>query len=124
MTVQILVGDCRERLRGMAAGSVQTCVTSPPYFGLRDYGHAGQIGLEPTPDDFVAAMVEVFRGVRRVLRDDGTVWLNLGDSDAGGGGQSPNAPSSATSKSGKYGEALKEGGIKPVAGIKQKDLCG
>jgi DNA modification methylase len=86
MTVQILVGDCRERLRGMAAGSVQTCVTSPPYFGLRDYGHAGQIGLEPTPDDFVAAMVEVFREVRRVLRDDGTVWLNLGDSYASAGG--------------------------------------
>lgn len=124
MTVQILVGDCRARLRQMEAGSVQTCVTSPPYFGLRDYGHAGQIGIEPTPDDFVAAMVEVFREVRRVLRDDGTVWLNLGDSYAGGGGHSPNAPSSATSKSGKYGDALKEGGIKPVAGIKQKDLCG
>jgi DNA modification methylase len=57
-------------------------VTSPPYFGLRDYGHDGQIGLEPTPDEFVAALVEVFREVRRVLRDDGTVWLNLGDSYA------------------------------------------
>jgi DNA modification methylase len=62
---------------------VQTCVTSPPYFGLRDYGHDGQLGLEPTPDEYVAALVETFREVRRVLRDDGTLWLNLGDSYAG-----------------------------------------
>jgi DNA modification methylase len=81
----ILVGDCRDGLRSLEAGSVQTCVTSPPYFGLRDYGNAGQIGLEPTPDEFVAALVDVFREVRRVLRDDGTVWLNLGDSFFGGG---------------------------------------
>lgn len=80
--VSIHVGDCRESMRGMEAGSVQCVVTSPPYFGLRDYGHAGQIGLEPTPDEFVSALVEVFREVRRVLRDDGTVWLNLGDSYA------------------------------------------
>jgi DNA modification methylase len=62
--------------------SVHCCVTSPPYFGLRDYGHDGQIGLEPTPDEYVAKMVSVFREVRRVLRDDGTLWLNLGDSYA------------------------------------------
>ena len=78
--LQILLGDCREQMRTLADGSVQTCVTSPPYFGLRDYGHAGQLGLETTPDDFVAAMVEVFREVHRVLADDGTLWLNLGDS--------------------------------------------
>jgi DNA modification methylase len=77
---RVIEGDCRESLRGLDAGSVQTCVTSPPYFGLRDYGHDGQIGLEPTPDEFVEALVGVFREVRRVLRDDGTVWLNLGDS--------------------------------------------
>src|SRR5690606_18934769 len=63
-------------------GSVQTCVTSPPYFGLRDYGHAGQIGLEATVDEYVTALVDVFREVRRVLADDGTLWLNLGDSYA------------------------------------------
>jgi site-specific DNA-methyltransferase (adenine-specific) len=68
---------------------VHTCVTSPPYFGLRDYNHAGQIGLEPTPDAYVTRLVEVFREVRRVLRDDGTLWLNLGDSYAGNGGRSP-----------------------------------
>lgn len=73
-------GDCVETMRRMPDGIVQTCVTSPPYFGLRDYGHAGQIGLEPTPAEFVAKLVEVFREVRRVLRDDGTLWLNLGDS--------------------------------------------
>lgn len=82
---QILEGDCRTRLAELPAGSVHTCVTSPPYFGLRDYGHDGQIGLEATPDEFVAAMVAVFREVRRVLRDDGTLWLNLGDSYASAG---------------------------------------
>ena len=64
----------------MPDGFVQTCVTSPPYFGLRDYGHDGQIGLEPTPDQFIAKLVDVFREVKRVLKDDGTLWLNIGDS--------------------------------------------
>lgn len=76
----IFLGDVRDVLPSLPAGIFHTCVTSPPYFGLRDYGHGGQIGLEPTPDEFVAALVGVFREVRRVLRDDGTVWLNLGDS--------------------------------------------
>lgn len=78
----ILIGDCRESLRSLPEKSVHTCVTSPPYFGLRDYGHDGQIGLEPTPDEFVAQLVSVFQEVKRVLRDDGTLWLNLGDSYA------------------------------------------
>lgn len=82
MSGRILVGDCRDAMRTLPDQSVHCVVTSPPYFGLRDYGHDGQIGLEPTPADFAAAMVEVFREVRRVLRDDGTVWLNLGDSYA------------------------------------------
>ena len=76
----LYLGDCRASMAEMEPGSVHTCVTSPPYFGLRDYGVDGQIGLEPTRDAYVAQMVEVFRAVRRVLRDDGTVWLNLGDS--------------------------------------------
>jgi DNA modification methylase len=80
VTVSILNGDCRDMLATLPDGSVQCVVTSPPYFGLRDYGVDGQIGLEPTPDAFTAAMVDVFRQVRRVLRDDGTLWLNLGDS--------------------------------------------
>ena len=79
MSVQILTGDCREVLRSLPDESVHTCVTSPPYFGLRSYGHDSQIGLEPTPEAFVSELVEVFREVRRVLRSDGTLWLNLGD---------------------------------------------
>ena len=79
MTVRLLYGDCRAVLPTIESDSVQCCVTSPPYYGLRDYGVAGQIGLEQTPDAYVAEMVAVFREVRRVLRDDGVLWLNLGD---------------------------------------------
>lgn len=78
--VRVLVGDCRDVLRVLPDESVNCIVTSPPYFGLRDYGVDGQIGLEATPDAFVAELVSVFREVRRVLRKDGTLWLNLGDS--------------------------------------------
>ena len=83
---RIEFGDCRDTMRRWAAEGVrvQTCVTSPPYFGLRDYGHDGQIGLEQTPEEYIAAMVEVFRCVRDVLADDGTLWLNLGSSYASG----------------------------------------
>src|SRR5690606_8451670 len=80
---EIYSGDVIETLRSLPGGFVHTCVTSPPYWGLRDYGVEGQIGLEPTPEEYVGKMVEVFREVRRVLRDDGTLWLNLGDSYAG-----------------------------------------
>lgn len=83
--IRILQGDCREILARLPSASVQCCVTSPPYFGLRDYGIAEQIGLEATPEAFVLELVAVFRHVRRVLRDDGTLWLNLGDSYAGSG---------------------------------------
>jgi site-specific DNA-methyltransferase (adenine-specific) len=80
---EILIGDALTVLRTMPEASVDCCITSPPYWGLRDYGHDGQMGLEPTPEAFVAAMVEVFREVRRVLAPAGTLWLNLGDSYAG-----------------------------------------
>lgn len=80
--IRILQGDCREVLATLPDASVQCVVTSPPYYGLRDYGVAGQIGLEASPDEFVATMVAVFREVRRVLRPDGTLWLNMGDSYA------------------------------------------
>ena len=83
MSMDIRQGDCLGLLREMPAGSVRCCVTSPPYWGLRDYGHDGQIGLERTPEEYVARLVEVFREVRRVLADDGTLWLNLGDCYAG-----------------------------------------
>lgn len=79
---KVFFGDCRESMRKMIADGmkVQMCVTSPPYLGLRDYGHPGQLGLEPTPEEYVTAMVEVFQLVRRLLADDGVLWLNLGDS--------------------------------------------
>jgi|TARA_R110002020_G_scaffold1722_1_gene7904 DNA modification methylase len=92
MKTTIHIGDCLEVLRTLPAGSVQTCITSPPYWGLRNYLDAdSQIGLEKTPEDHIAVMVEVFREVRRVLRDDGTLWMNYGDAYAGGkcGGGSP-----------------------------------
>jgi DNA modification methylase len=82
MMNKIEFGDCRETMRRWAKEGIkaQTCVTSPPYFGLRDYGRDGQIGMEETPDEYIAEMVDVFRCVRDVLSDDGTVWLNIGDS--------------------------------------------
>jgi DNA modification methylase len=84
---KIEFGDCRETMRRWKEQGVkaQTCVTSPPYYGLRDYGHEGQIGLEETPEEYIKAMVEVFRCVWDVLEDDGTLWLNIGDSYAGSG---------------------------------------
>lgn len=80
--IQILTGDCRQTLATLPGKSVQCCITSPPYFGLRDYKVSGQIGLEPTPDEYVREMVLVFAEVRRVLKGDGVLWLNLGDSYA------------------------------------------
>ena len=82
MTTTIKVGNCLQVIPEMDDQSIHCCVTSPPYWGLRDYGEGGQIGLEATPEAYVEQMVNVFREVKRVLRDDGTVWLNLGDSYA------------------------------------------
>jgi DNA modification methylase len=76
----LYLGDCLEVMAGLESESVNCCVTSPPYWGLRDYGVDGQLGLEPTPEEYVTKMVAVFAEVWRVLRDDGTLWLNLGDS--------------------------------------------
>jgi DNA modification methylase len=87
---ECVIGDCRAVLPTFLAELFHCCVTSPPYWGLRDYGHEQQIGLEPTPEEFVAELVAVFREVRRVLRDDGTLWLNLGDCYATGAGKSTN----------------------------------
>ena len=81
----ILEGDCIQSLKSLPEGIVNTCITSPPYYALRDYGADGQIGLEQTPEEYVQKLVEVFREVKRVLRDDGTLWLNLGDSYSGSG---------------------------------------
>lgn len=84
---RIYIGDVMEKLREIESESIQCCVTSPPYWGLRDYGHDGQIGLEKTPEEYIAKLVNVFEEVRRVLRKDGTLWLNLGDSYVSGKGR-------------------------------------
>lgn len=118
--ITILQGDCLEHLRALPDCYVQCCVTSPPYWGLRDYGVAGQLGLEKTPAEYVAKMVEVFREVRRVLKDDGTLWLNLGDSYAvNGGARTYGSTDGATGR----GDA--PGGKRTAPhGLKPKDLVG
>jgi len=122
VTCEILQGDCRETLKKLADYSVNCIVTSPPYFGLRDYGHEGQIGLEPTPDEYVEGIFEVFREARRVLRDDGTLWLNLGDSYAtqGGSGRQGQTGQRATRRF--TAEIASSKGVPD--GLKSKDLIG
>lgn len=121
-------GDCRGIMRRWAAQGVkaQTCVTSPPYFGLRDYGHEGQIGLEETPEEYVSKLVEVFREVKRVLKDDGTLWLNIGDSYARTGGTDRKVSASALVGSTRNTmEQMSDRTSKAsVLGLKDKDLIG
>jgi len=119
MSWEIREGDCLRSLRAMPAESVQTCITSPPYWGLRDYGDPGQLGLEPTPEQYVANMVEVFAEVRRVLRDDGTCWLNLGDSYNGSGGVG--GPGKSHTNQGSVERPDNRAGW---SGLKPKDLVG
>ena len=127
----ILHGDAIEQLKTLPAESVQCCVTSPPYWGLRDYGEAGQLGLEATPEEFVDNLVAVMREVKRVLRKDGTLWLNIGDSYAGSGkGANPDGTPHPASLAGKQGTNTGSvtGVNKPQKasdiGLKPKDLCG
>ena len=114
----ILVGDVRKRLAEIPDRTVQCCVTSPPYWGLRDYGHDGQIGLEQTPDEYVSEMVAVFAEVRRVLRDDGVLWLNLGDSYAGNNSRASNGGRAG------FGKPRETVTNRTGEGLKQKDLVG
>jgi len=127
VTARVLVGDVRDRLAGVEAGSVQTCVTSPPYWGLRDYGNDGQIGLEGTPEEFVESLCLVFDEVWRVLADDGTLWLNLGDSYAGSGkGRNADGTHQEGGKQGTNAGTiigfLSKNAL--IDGIKSKDLVG
>jgi DNA modification methylase len=121
--VKILRGDARLILPTLEAKSIHCCVTSPPYWGLRDYGTHGQLGLEPTPDAYVANMVAVFREVRRVLRDDGTLWLNLGDSYAnsnpGSGGKCVLNGAGKAMREARYTDIRRD-----VSSLKPKDLVG
>lgn len=122
--ITILQGDVREQLAKLPDASVQCCVTSPPYWGLRDYGVEGQIGLEPTPEAYAAKMVEVFREVRRVLREDGVCFLNLGDSYAGSGkGPAGNIGAQHDERNlWKVNGGVVSGNVPP--GLKPKDLVG
>ena len=117
----LYLGDCMDAMRDMPDKSVQVCVTSPPYYGLRDYGVDGQIGQEKTPEEYTQKLVDVFSEVRRVLRDDGTLWLNLGDSYAGSGrGNNPNGKQ-GTNRGTKFDNNNR--GFVPN-GLKPKDLIG
>lgn len=122
----ILNGDVIDCLRSLPDACVQCVVTSPPYWGLRDYGVEGQIGLEPTPEEHVEKMVEVFREVRRVLRDDGTLWLNYGDCYAGSttGADRPPEPGHTHEDSGRVKTGQENKHRRPDAGLKPKDLVG
>jgi DNA modification methylase len=118
LNIEILQGDCIESLKKLEDQSINTCITSPPYWGLRDYGKSDQLGLEETPEEFVENLVNVFKEVKRVLRDDGTVWLNLGDSYAGN--------NSRASNNGRAGYGTEREGVftKTGKGLKTKDLVG
>ncbi|RXT72292.1 site-specific DNA-methyltransferase [Pseudomonas syringae] len=121
---QILVGDCIDMMRTLPDESVHTCVTSPPYYGLRDYGVEGQIGLEETPAEFIARLVEVFREVRRVLRADGTIWVNMGDSYATGGRGGGGSYMAERGDAAWKGKGSATGWRSAPAGFKHKDLMG
>ena len=117
----ILHGDVIDKLKEIADGTVQTVVTSPPYWGLRDYGSEGQLGLEKTPEEYVEKMVKVFREVKRVLKKDGTCFLNLGDSYAGSTGQTGGKGLNTYQKEANATNSM----MKPskINGLKPKDLC-
>jgi DNA modification methylase len=118
---KIEFGDCRETMRRWASEGVkvQTCVTSPPYYGLRDYGHDGQIGLEETPKQYIEAMVEVFSCVRDVLKDDGTLWINIADSWASTAQGTFNSPQKIAGDS-----ANVYANFRPNVGLAPKNMIG
>jgi DNA modification methylase len=126
----IVFGDCRDTMRQWAKDGIkaQTCVTSPPYYGLRDYGHDGQIGLEETPEEYIKAMVEVFRCVWDVLEDDGTLWLNIGDSYARNGGGVESKMNTVHKMGVGQKATYLAGGMQSInkvpKGLKEKDLIG
>ena len=120
MRPEVLEGDVREVLKTLDDESVQCVVTSPPYWGLRDYGVDDQLGLEATPEEFVENMVDVFREVKRVLRNDGTLWLNLGDTYCGTGHKGEHTD--PKHKEGRNGQKIALNN--KVAGLKSKDLIG
>ena len=121
--VEILTGDNRQVLPKFAGQSVQSCVTSPPYWGLRDYDHSSQIGIEFSPEEYVENLVNTFREVRRVLRDDGTLWLNIGDGYARNGGIGSHGPNARVGNTRKLIQK-RNCRVPDVWGLKDRDLMG
>jgi DNA modification methylase len=119
-TMTILHGDSLEMLKTIPSSTVDCCITSPPYYGLRDYGVDGQIGLEETPEEYVQKLVAVFQEVKRVLKDDGTLWVNIGDSYCGTGDKGDYKDPKY--KDGRNGQVVSR--TKNVSGLKHKDLIG
>lgn len=119
----IIHGDCLEKLKTLPDESVQTCITSPPYWGLRDYGVEGQIGLEDSLEEFVQKMVQVFREVSRVLKSDGTLWLNLGDNYISRGGAGFQGKNGARSERHHTQMNLLKNTV-DKSGLKPKDMAG
>jgi len=122
-TVRILVGDSRQALGRLEPGTVQCCVTSPPYWGLRDYDHGEQIGAELSPEKYVSNLVAVFRRVRRVLRDNGTLWLNVGDGYARNGGTGRSGPNALVGNTKKLIQQ-RNCKVPNCWGLKDRDLMG
>lgn len=120
---QILTGDSLKVLPTLRAESIQCCVTSPPYWGLRDYDHPGQIGAEPSPDRYVQNLVAIFREVRRVLRKDGTLWLNVGDGYARNGGTGNCGPNAVVGNTKKLIQK-RNCKVPDCWGLKDRDLMG
>ena len=124
MKSTVLTGDALVQLKTLPDGCANTCVTSPPYYGLRDYGVDGQIGLEETPEQYISKLVEVFREVRRVLRDDGTCWVNIGDSYCNTNGYARAQPE--FQRQGRNDAPANDRDLTQLheAGFKTKDLIG
>jgi hypothetical protein len=121
--LHVLNGDCGKLLSTLAADSIQCCVTSPPYWGLRDYDHPDQIGAEPSPDLYVRNLVRVFAEVRRVLKDNGTLWLNVGDGYARNGGTGKCGPNAVVGNTKKLIQK-RNCKVPSVWGLKDRDLMG
>lgn len=123
LDLKIVTGDNRKILPNLDGESVQCCVTSPPYWGLRDYDHGAQIGAETSPDKYVSNLVEVFREVRRVLRKDGTLWLNVGDGYARNGGTGNHGPNAIVGNTRKLIQK-RNCKVPGCWGLKDRDLMG
>jgi len=121
--LEVLVGDSLDLLPKLTTESIQCCVTSPPYWGLRDYEHSAQIGSEPSPVDYVQNLIKIFREVRRVLRNDGTLWLNIGDGYARNGGVGKHGPNAIVGNTKKLIQK-RNCKVPDCWGLKDRDLLG